>query len=159
MSYKGSPRDGRLRSTVWPVQLLMLLTGLTACSGAQGPVVGDWRGEVPDGATKQVVDLMLDGLPDAPSGHYRMAITTGTADIGGSRGTQRQDGVWRLERATDGGLVFHLLDDPAGSTDRYELGADKALHPVGKDNRADPSQEATLYTLLPVSSGLGYGPG
>jgi hypothetical protein len=134
------------------------MAGLAACAGpVTGPVVGDWRGETPESATEQLVELVLDGTPDAPSGRYHLAITTEDTDSGGGAGTQRWDGDWRREQALDGRKVFHLLNDLPGTIDRYELGADAMLHPMGQGNRVDTSPAARLYTLLPVSPGLGYG--
>ncbi len=137
-------------------KMFALLAALAACAGPTGPVVGDWRGEVPAGATEQVVELVLDGPADAVSGRYQVAITTETT-IGGGAGTERWGGIWQREQAADGRPVFHLLDDLAGSIDRYELGADKMLHPMGIGNREDSSPTAGLYALYPVPPGFGYG--
>jgi hypothetical protein len=140
--------------------MLALLAALTACAGPVGPVVGDWRGEVPDSSTNQIVELVLDGTAGASSGPYEVAITTENTINGGGGGTERWGGTWQREQAADGQPVFHLLDDLSGSICRYELGPDAALHPMGRGNRAnyvDTSPAASLYTLFPVPHGWGYG--
>ncbi len=146
------PRGGKLRLP----QMLALLATLTACAGPVGPVVGDWRGEMPVGATEQIVELVLDGAPGDASGRYQVAITTETSH-GGGAGTERWGGIWRQEQAADGQPVFHLLDDLPGSIDRYELGANSVLYPMGTGDRADSSPSAGLYALRPVPPGPGYG--
>jgi hypothetical protein len=135
----------------------LLLAGLAACAGPTGPVVGDWRGEVPDSGVSQVVELVLDGTPDALSGRYEVATTTENTETGGGSGTERWAGVWRREQAADGRPVFHLLQDLSGSINRYELGTDNTLRVMGRGDRADTSLDAARYTLFPVPPGLGYG--
>jgi hypothetical protein len=137
--------------------MFVVMGGLAACAGPTGPVIGDWRREVPQSATEQLVELVLDGTPDAPSGRYHVTMTTESGGVGRSSGTQWQDGDWHREQAQDGRQVFHLLNDLPGSIDRYELGADDALYPMGKGNYPDTSPMARLYTLLPVPHGGGYG--
>lgn len=159
MLHDGSPHGGKTRPIAGRLTpILILLAALAGCAGPVGPVVGDWRGEVPDSSTEQIVELVLDGTPGASSGHYDVAITTENAGFsGGGGGTERWGGIWQREQAVDGRPVFHLLDDLSGSIDRYEFGPDSALHPMGKGNRVDTSPAARLYTLLPVPPGLGYG--
>jgi len=121
-------------------------------------VVGDWHGEVPESGAEQIVELVLDGTPDASSGRYEVAITTTNTDNGGGGGTERWAGTWQREQAVDGQPVFHLLNDLTGSINRYELGTDAALHPMGRGNRMDTSPAAGLYTLYPEPrGGWGYG--
>jgi hypothetical protein len=95
--HDASPRGGKERPiAVRLAPIFVPLAALAGCAGPIGPVVGDWRGEVPDSSTGQIVELVLDGTQGASSGRYHMSVTTENAGSSGG-GTKRRSGIWQRE--------------------------------------------------------------
>ncbi len=123
-----------------------------------GPILGDWRGTLPGPYVDEpkIVELVLDGAPDATSGRYHIAITIQNTQTGAGAGTTRWQGDWTgSQQPIDGRSariiqLHHMVD---GETDRYEFAADGTLRPAAGDSGRAHSYSAAqiaLYTLQPL---------
>jgi hypothetical protein len=144
--------------------LLGLILGTIAgCAEAAGPVFGDWRGTQPSGAAQysKMVELVLNGPPDAQSGTYRIATTEyNPGALSGNGGTRRWGDAWTSEqRVVDGRkqMIIHLHNTLPGDLSTYELGSDGSLHVVDPNGQVDRTPAAKLYVLSPVQQGPRYG--
>lgn len=129
---------------------------LAACTQPTGPVLGEWEGRQPGRGPSfpKLVDLVLDGTPDAQSGTYHIATTQMDPDVVTGNGEQRWTGTWvRSERTANGQpvkvimLKDHLPDDIGA----YALEADGALHILDPNGLPDTTRAGQLYTLRPVT--------
>lgn len=123
-----------------------------------GPILGDWRGTPPGPSVEQpkIVELVLDGAPDATSDRYHIAITVQNTRNGAGAGTTHWQGDWTGSQQTLDGhsaRIIDLHDMVDGQNNRYELASDGSLRPVTGTNSLaatySPAQVA-LYTLRPL---------
>ncbi len=123
-----------------------------------GPILGDWRGTQPGPWVDEpkIVELVLDGAPDAVAGRYHIAVTLQNTLNGAGSGTTRWQGEWTGDQETIGGRVVHVIRLRHmfdGEIDRYELSADGALRPLNGaapgGNRYSAAQVAP-YVLQPL---------
>jgi len=138
--------------------MCVLLVAAGCVPRPTGPILGDWRGTQPGPyvAEPKIVELVLDGAPDAVAGRYHVAITVQNTLIGGGSGTTRWQGEWTGDQEMVGGRsarviqLRHMLD---GEIDRYELAGDDSLRPVNQSARSGhPYSDAqiALYVLQPL---------
>ncbi len=150
------------RRTAVPAAACVLLLLAAGCVPLPtGPILGDWRGTPPGPSVEQpkIVELVLDGAPDATSGRYHIAITVQNTRNGAGAGTTRWQGDWTGSRQTIDGhdaRIIDLHDMVDGQNNRYELASDGTLRPVTGTNSLaatySPAQVA-LYTLRPLPRG------
>lgn len=147
---------GSRRITGRAACVLLLLAGCVP--RPTGPILGDWRGTQPGPwvAEPKIVELVLDGAPDAVAGHYHVAITVQNTQKGTGPGTTRWEGEWTGDQETIAGRAVHVIwlrHMIDGEIDRYELSADGALRPLNETvpggNRYSAAQIA-LYVLQPL---------
>lgn len=138
---------------------MLLLLAATGCvPRPTGPILGDWRGTQPGPWVDEpkIVELVLDGAPDAVTGRYHVAITVQNTLNGGGSGTMRWQGEWTGGQETIGGRTVHVIELQHmlnGEIDRYELAADGTLRPVTGNSGAARSYSAAQiapYTLWPL---------
>ena len=118
-------------------------------------MLGEWRGNQPDIGPNfpKVVDLVLDGEPDARSGRYHIASTQSDPELVTGNGEQRWTGTWvRTDQSVRGQTVrvITLQDHLPGDIGAYAWEADGSLHVLGRDGLPDDSRAGALYTLRPV---------
>lgn len=147
---------GLRRATGRAACVLLLLAGCVP--RPTGPILGDWRGTQPGPwvAEPKIVELVLDGAPDAAMGRYHVAITIQNTQKGTGPGTTRWQGEWSGDQETIASRAVHvirLLHMVDGEIDRYELSSDGALRPLNETvrggNRYSAAQIA-LYALQPL---------
>lgn len=137
---------------------LLLLLGTGCVPRPTGPILGDWRGTPPgpDVNEPKIVELVLDGSPDAVTGRYHIAITVQNTLVGGATGTTRWQGDWTGSQDVINGHVEHIIQlrhMVDGEIDRYELANDGTLRPANRDGRDAHSYsdaQIALYTLQPL---------
>ncbi len=147
------------RAAAWGTVLSLLAAGCVP--RPTGPILGDWRGTPPGPWVDEpkIVELVLDGAPDAVSGRYHIAITIQNTQTGAGVGTTRWQGDWTGSQQTIDGRsarIIRLHHMVGGETDRYELAADGTLRPATGDNDRAQSYSAAqvaLYTLRPLRRG------
>ena len=131
-----------------------LAMGLAGCAPS-GPVFGEWRGDQPGRSTDspRAVDLVLNGAPDAQSGHYYITTTQENPNLLANNGTKEWGGNWTSMPRVAGGqtvkiiiLHDHLPDDIGG----YALAADGRLHALDPNGQIDTTPDGALYTLSPI---------
>ncbi len=132
-----------------------LALGMAGCAQANGPVLGEWRGDQPGRSSNspKSVDLVLNGTPDAQSGHYYITSTQENPNLLSNNGTREWGGTWTsTPRAVDGQTVKiiilhdHLPDDVGG----YALAADGRLHALDPNGTINATPDGALYTLSPI---------
>lgn len=135
--------------------IVALALGLAGCAQPTGPVFGEWQGQPPGRArnNSKLVDLVLEGAPDAQSGTYRISSTEQDSSVFNGHGTRRWGGTWtRSSREVEGRpltiimLHDHLPDDIGD----YYLAADGKLHALDPNGKIDTRPIDALYTLWPV---------
>ena len=145
----------------WPTALFAacaLLLAAGCVPRPTGPILGDWRGTPPGPYVEEpkIVELVLEGAPDAVSGRYHIAITVQNTRNGAGAGTTRWQGEWTgSQQPLDGRSariirLQHMLD---GEIDRYELAQDGTLRPAtGAPGtvRSYSAAQVALYTLQPL---------
>ncbi len=131
-----------------------LAAGLAGCA-QPGPVFGEWRGDQPGRSTDapRSVDLVLNGDPNAQSGHYYITTTQENPNLLANNGTKEWGGTWTsTPRVVNGQAVKiiilrdHLPDDIGG----YALAPDGRLHALDPDGAIDATPDGALYTLSPI---------
>ncbi|GBR30979.1 hypothetical protein AA0488_2153 [Kozakia baliensis NRIC 0488] len=85
---------------------------LTACADPTGPVFGDWYGfqplPVPNGSLS--IELVLDGAPNAQSGHYRLhRQSLWGGDMLFNR-SDSLDGTWSIKNVTVQGHTWKQVN-------------------------------------------------
>ncbi len=140
-----------------PTRAALLALALCGCVQRPSvPIFGVWEGTPPGPAIEpsELVDLVLEGAPDAVAGHYRIStIQRGDLQFGVGTGTRRWAGRWTSEPARFGGQtlrVIQLHDTLAGDVSRYVLAANGVLVPVRGDNSLYSREQDALYGLRPV---------
>lgn len=134
-----------------------MLALLAGCSvGPTAPIFGVWEGNPPGRAIQpsELVTLVLEGGPDATSGHYRISTIQQTdLQFGVGDGTRRWSGPWTSEpsmiQATPVRIIV-LHNALADDISRYALAPNGVLVPVRPDNQPYSAQQTSLYGLRPV---------
>lgn len=135
--------------------VLVIALTISGCMQPSGPVLGAWHGRPPgrEPGSRRIVDLVLDGAPDAQSGSYRITSTDIDPSVISGHGEDHWGGTWiRGTRVVGGSTITtitlkdHLPDDVGA----YMLGTDGALHILDPNGLPDTSRAGALYTLSPV---------
>lgn len=141
-----------------PAACALLLLAAGCVPRPTGPILGDWRGTPPGPSVEQpkIVELVLEGAPDATSGRYHIAVTVQNMRNGAGAGTTRWQGEWTGSRQTLDGHDARIIDlhDMVGSeNNRYELALDGTLRPATGTNRLAATYtqaQVALYSLRPL---------
>lgn len=137
------------------IGFLLTLTAWGSPPGA--PVYGAWQGSQPgaDPLSRNNVDLVLEGTPEASSGRYRIATALHDPSARAGQGTTHWGGTWvRSQRTINGqSLTVLHLNDALTDISSYALMPDGTLHACDPNGTLDISPVAALYVLYPVPPG------
>ena len=119
---------------------------------AAGPVYGSWRGTQPGPITNypKEVELVLNGLPGAQSGTYRIASTQQGPGATVDSGTRRWGDSWSSEQRVEDGIpqtIIHLHNTLPGDISTYAVAADGTLRVVHPNGQVDRSRREILCAV------------
>lgn len=138
----------------------MLLGG---CFQPTGPILGDWRGNVPSRSVlyDEQVELILDGAPDATAGTYHLVVNRPSTELGVPAHRLDWADRWTRRDVVVGGrhlTQFALANVPEARVGVYTMIDGGLLVPTIDPARPDLSPNATRLALHPVPrSSYGYG--
>jgi hypothetical protein len=154
----------------WALRALLagVTIGLGGCFQPTGPVVGDWYGypPLPAPQAQLSVELVLDGLPTARQGVFRMHTQTMWMSAAQQNQSDYLTGGWTAQPVTIDGQTYRRIDLSGLDTGMHhetlishfiEL-PNGVLVPATADGKPDLSPGGLAFRLAPRARGsFGYG--